>query len=65
MKKYLIITLTPEQLQFLIHDKLFEQALPDYLQKTKDIFVFGCTVALRVSDLMQLKPRNFEKTNGG
>jgi len=59
-----ITVLTPEQLQFLIHDKGFETALPEYLQKTKDIFVFGCTVGLRFSDLMNLTNKNLEK-NGG
>src|ERR1043165_6473582 len=55
-----IVVLTPEQLNFLIFDKEFEKSLSDRLKRTKDIFVFGCTVALRVSDLMQLKPQNLE-----
>lgn len=55
-----IITLLPEQLNFLIYDKKFEESLSASLQVTKDIFVFGCTVALRVSDLMALKKHNLE-----
>ncbi len=50
-----IITLLPEQLYFLIHDKKFEDSLPFHLVQTKDKFVFGCTVALRYSDIDALK----------
>jgi integrase len=56
-----IITLLPEQLNFLIYNEEFESGLTSSLQTTKDIFVVGCTVALRVSDLMNLKPANLEK----
>jgi integrase len=59
-----IITLIPEQLNFLIYDKTFEDSLPDYLKKTKDMFVFGCTVALRVSDIFKLSHTNIESLNG-
>ena len=59
-----IIVLSTERLKFLIHNKEFENSLPHRLQKIKDIFVFGCTVALRVSDLMNLTPNNIEKING-
>lgn len=52
------IVLQPEQLQFLINDKAFEQSLPRHLKRTKDIFVFGCTVGLRYGDLMKLKKEN-------
>ncbi len=55
-----IIVLSPDQLQFLINDKDFEKSLPVYLQNTKDIFVFGCTVGLRFSDLMKLNKKNLE-----
>lgn len=55
-----IIVLQPEQLQFLIRDKEFESSLSERLKKTKDIFVFGCTVALRISDLMNLGESNLE-----
>ena len=58
-----IITLLPEQLNFLIYDVEFEKSLPDYLRKTKDIFVFGCTVALRISDLFKISNSNIEVVN--
>lgn len=59
-----IVVLSPEQLNFLIYDKSFEESLSNRLQRTKDIFVFGCTVALRVSDLLSLSGSNLEITEG-
>src|ERR1035437_564582 len=59
-----IVTLTSDQLHFLIYDKAFEEKLPDHLKKTKDMFVFGCTVALRVSDIFKLSQNNVEKLHG-
>ena len=50
-----VVSILPEQLKFLIHDKSFEEILSLKLKSTKDLFVFGCTVALRVSDLMALR----------
>ncbi len=58
-----IITLQPEQLNYLIYDKEFENSLSPILLKVKDIFVAGCTVALRYSDLINLKPSNLETEN--
>ncbi|MCK9611626.1 MAG: tyrosine-type recombinase/integrase [Bacteroidales bacterium] len=55
-----IIALQPEQLKKLINDKEFENSLPEKIQRIKDIFVFGCTVALRVSDLMSLTKENLK-----
>lgn len=55
------ITLNPEQLNFLICDKSFHTKLPERLKAAKDIFVFGCTVGLRISDLMSLNYSNIEK----
>lgn len=52
------VVLQPEMLQFLIADKIFEASLSEKLKRTKDILVFGCTVALRVSDLMNLQKKN-------
>ena len=52
------VVLTPEQLNYLITNKDFENKLNTYLKRAKDIFVFGCTVGLRFSDLMALKKRN-------
>ena len=56
-----IVTLMPEQLQFLINDTGFDKQLSRSLQKAKDIFVFGCTVALRVSDLFAIKFTDIER----
>lgn len=56
-----IVTLLPEQLQFLINDIGFNEQLNKSLQKAKDIFVFGCTVALRVSDLFAIKFTDIER----
>jgi len=58
------VVLTPEQLQFLITDKQFENSLSIMLKKVKDIFVFGCTVGLRISDLMSLKKTNIITADG-
>jgi integrase len=52
------VVLTPAQLNFLISNKDFENSLSVSLKRTKDIFVFGCTVGLRYSDLMRLKKIN-------
>lgn len=59
------VILSPAQLRVLITDKDFEKSLPKSLQRTKDIFVFGCTVALRCGDLMQLKKNNIQFTADG
>lgn len=58
-----IIVLSPEQLHYLIHNQELNKILPEHLIKTKDIFVFGCTVALRFSDLMKLKQENLHFYN--
>ncbi len=58
-----VISLLPEQLAFLILDKPFHQQLNRNLRTSKDAFVFGCTTALRFSDLMNLRVRNLEKIN--
>jgi integrase len=59
-----IITLSSEQLRFLVHNKDFEESLPPHLQTSKDVFVFGCTVALRVSDIFLLQPGNIHTVDG-
>ena len=58
-----IVALTPEQLNYLIYDKGLADKLPEHLQKVKDVFVFGCTVALRVSDLLALNKQNLYHYN--
>lgn len=55
-----ILTITPKQLNFLIYDKEFENSLRPVLKKVKDIFVAGCTVSLRYSDLINLRRHNLE-----
>jgi integrase len=50
-----IITLSIEQLNFLIFNEDFNQKLTPHLQKTKDIFIIGCITALRISDIKRLK----------
>ena len=52
-----VIALEPEQVQYLITNKKLDLALSQKLQRVRDIFVFGCTVALRVSDLLSLTVR--------
>jgi integrase len=56
-----VITLLPEQLHFLITNKAFEEGLSKSLKKTKDIFVVGCTVALRAGDLFAIKYTDVEQ----
>ena len=56
-----IIALQPEQLNFLIYDGEFHDSLSKSLRKSKDLFTFGCTTGLRVSDLFALKKTNLEK----
>jgi integrase len=53
-----IVVLTPEQLNYLIYDTTLNTTLPEHLIKVKDVFVFGCSVALRYSDLMKIKAEN-------
>ena len=49
----------------LIADNAFENSLSASLQRTKDIFVFGCTVGLRFSDLMHIKKQDIIHTSKG
>lgn len=59
-EKFSPVIITPSQLRRLIIDKEFEAALSPSLQRTKDIFVFGCTVALRYNDLMKLRTSHLQ-----
>lgn len=59
-----IVTLMPHQLQFLINDKEFESSLSSTMKRTRDFFVFGCTVALRYSDLFNIRFRDIEEITG-
>lgn len=58
------VVLQPWQLQFLICNKEFEDSLTTSLKRARDIFIVGCTVALRFSDLMNLKRSNLVQTPG-
>ncbi|MBS1744245.1 MAG: tyrosine-type recombinase/integrase [Bacteroidetes bacterium] len=60
-----IVTLMPEQLQFLINEQSFTDRLNISLRKSKSIFVFGCTVALRVSDLFAIRFTDIEESQSG
>jgi len=53
-----IFTLTFQQLRFLMWDVEFEKSLSVVLKRTKDLFVFGCLVGLRYSDLIRLRRCN-------
>ncbi|WP_162944913.1 tyrosine-type recombinase/integrase [Flavisolibacter nicotianae] len=59
-----IYPLLPEELNFLIYNKDFEQRLSKRMKEVKDFFVFGCTVALRISDLLHLKKSALRVVNG-
>jgi hypothetical protein len=57
-----IVVLSPEQLNYLIFNKDFHNSLDEKMQVIKDVFVFGCTVALRVGDLLNLQPYHLLET---
>lgn len=59
------LILEPDKLRRLINDQAFEASLPPSLQRTKDLFVFGCTVALRYSDLMSLRKKHLVEAPEG
>ena len=54
------VVLSPEEVSFLTSDKEFESTLTDVEKIAKDIFVFGCTVGLRVSDLLNLRKHHLK-----
>jgi integrase len=57
------VVLTPQQLNFLITNEAFYNSLTYKLQKICDFFIIGCTVGLRVGDLMRLKKSNLVQSN--
>lgn len=60
-----IIALSQDQLRIIIFDEAFEERLKQLdLEKIRDIFVFGCSVALRISDLLDLTRKNLIIANG-
>lgn len=59
------IVLEPQQLKFLITNEVFKNSLSQTQKRTNDIFIFGCTVGLRYSDLMRLKKSDLQFTETG
>lgn len=59
-----ITTLSVQQLKYLMLDEAFEQKLTPALKRCKDIFVFGCLVGLRYSDLCCIKQNNLQFVDG-
>lgn len=55
-----IIVLSPERLKYLIYSTELENKLTPVLRRVKDIFIFGCAVGLRYSDLINLELANIE-----
>ena len=64
-QKFTPVILSPAQLKFLITNQAFEDKLSVSQKKIKDIFVFGCTVALRYQDLMRLQKTNIQYSPQG
>ena len=58
-----VFTLMPEELNFLIYNQAFEASLTKRMHEVKDVVVFGCTVALRVSDLIKLEKSSVRVVN--
>jgi len=58
-----IFPLMPEELGFLIYNMEFDASLDRRMKEVKDFVVFGCTVALRFSDLNSLKMSNVRNIN--
>ncbi len=56
-----IVTLSADQLRFLLFNKDFEESLSKPLRCCKDVFVIGCMVGLRYSDLCRIKAANIEQ----
>jgi len=53
-----IITLSIEQLNFMIYDEALSGSLKPHLLKAKDIFIVGCITGLRFGDLKRLKSQH-------
>lgn len=55
------VVISPQQLNFLITNEAFYNSLTPSLQRIRDIFIIGCTIGLRISDLMLIKQNNIIK----
>jgi len=54
-----IVALNSDQLRYILSDEAFNDKLKENnLILVRDVFIFGCTVALRVSDLLSLTKKN-------
>ena len=59
-----VVALSKSQLFSIMQDPEIDQKIKEHkLKDVRDIFVFGCTVALRYSDLKQLTKRHLQKKN--
>mgnify|MGYP001156580507 CR=1 FL=1 len=52
------VILSVPKFQFLIKDELYSIGLTANLNRIKDIFLAGCTLGIRFSDLMRLQKKN-------
>jgi integrase len=60
-----IVALSVEQLHYIIYDEEFNELIKEKnLETIRDTFIFGCAVALRVSDLLSLNYKNLVVMNG-
>lgn len=53
-----IVSLTKEQLNYLIYSKKLNNRLDEKLKVIRDIFIVGCITALRISDILSLTNQN-------
>lgn len=54
-----IVTLNKEHLQYMLNNEFYNSLLEKHqLIFIRDLFIFGCTVALRISDLLALSRKN-------
>lgn len=59
-----IITLSNQQLLFLIYNREFESLLAPSLVRSKNMFVFGCLTGLRFSDLSKIQKTDLQERDG-
>ncbi len=59
-----VIALSPERVRYLIYDTDLRAQLNAVQLKALDIFIFGCAVGLRFSDLVQVSSKDIKKMEG-